>query len=296
MKVSPSLVVLGIVLATLTGMAHGQNAIDAIRSSGKITIAYRESSIPFSYLNSDGKPVGYAIDLCLKIVDALKQDLKLPHLETAWLPVTSASRIPAIVDGKAQLECGSTTNTAKRREQVSFTIPHFISSARFLVRANSGITRIDDLRGKTVVSTKGTTNIRYLSEQDDQRLLHWKVIAADEHAQAFQMVESGTADAFEMDDILLYGLKAESAHPDNFQVVGENLSVEPYAIMLPKNDPEFKRLVDAEMLRLINSFEIFPIYKKWFESPIPPKGVNLKLPMPFLLHDSLRYPSDQVPG
>jgi ABC-type amino acid transport substrate-binding protein len=227
---------------------------------------------------------------------AAARDLKLPGLQVAWLPVSAASRIPAIVDGKAQLECGSTTNTAKRREQVSFTIPHFISSARFLVRTESGISRIDDLRGKTVVSTKGTTNIRYLYEQDEQRTLRWKVLEADDHLQAFQLVETGKASAFEMDDVLLFGLRAESSHPDEFKIVGENLSVEPYAIMLPKGDREFKRLVDDEMLCIINSYEIFPLYKRWFGSPIPPKGRNLKLPMPFLLHDSLRFPSDQVPG
>jgi ABC-type amino acid transport substrate-binding protein len=274
--------------------AHGQGMLEKIRTNQAITIAHRDSSIPFSYLDADQKPVGYAMDLCLKIVDALKRELKLSTIRVNYLSVTSATRIPSIAQGKAAMECGSTTNTAERRKQVDYTIAHFISSARFLVRSDAGMTKLEDLSGRNVVSTKGSTNIKTLERINGERALNMKVLEAADHAEAFGMVAQKKADAFAMDDVLLFGLRANSAQPEAFTVIGKPMTIEPYAIMLPKGDAAFKKLVDAEMRRIILSGEINAIYRKWFEQPIPPKGINLNLPMPYMLRDSFKYPSDKV--
>jgi ABC-type amino acid transport substrate-binding protein len=274
--------------------AHAQGMLDQIRSSQAITIAHRDSSIPFSYLGADQQPVGYAMDLCLKVVEAIKKELKLPTLRVNYLSVTSSSRIPSIVQGKAAMECGSTTNTAERRKQVDYTIAHFISSARFLVRNDSKITKLEDLQGRQVVSTKGSTNIKTLERINAERALNMKVLEAADHGEAFGMVAQKKADAFAMDDVLLFGLRANSPQPEAFNVIGKPMTIEPYAIMLPKGDAAFKKLVDTEMRRIILSGEINAIYRKWFELPIPPKGINLNLPMPYMLKDSFKYPSDKV--
>jgi ABC-type amino acid transport substrate-binding protein len=274
--------------------AHAQGMLDQIRSSQAITIAHRDSSIPFSYLDADQKPVGYAMDLCLKVVDALRRELKMPALKINYLSVTSATRIPSIAQGKAAMECGSTTNTAERRKQVDYTIAHFISSARFLVRNDSGIAKLEDLQGRSVVSTKGSTNIKTLERINGERALNMKVLEAADHGEAFGMVAQKKADAFAMDDVLLFGLRANSAQPEAFSVIGKPMTIEPYAIMLPKGDAAFKKLVDTEMRRIILSGEINAIYRKWFEQAIPPKGINLNLPMPYMLKDSFKYPSDKV--
>jgi ABC-type amino acid transport substrate-binding protein len=271
--------------------AEGQ--LEKIRQTREITIAHREASIPFSYFDDQKRPMGYAVDLCLKIASAVERELKLP-LKINYLPVTPATRISAISEGKAAMECGSTTNNAERRKQVDYTIAHFVSSSRFLVRVDSGIEKIEDLSAKRVASTKGTTNIKTLERLDSERLLKMKIIEAKDHAEAFSMLERKEVDAFAMDDVLLFGLRANSASPETFKVVGKPMTIEPYAIMLPKGDVEFKKVVDTEMRRIIQSGEIYTLYRKWFEQPIAPKGINLALPMPYLLRDSLKYPSDKV--
>ncbi len=268
--------------------------LDIIRETRSVTIAHREASIPFSYFDNNKQAVGYAIDLCKKIVIAIERELKIQNLQVIYLPVTSASRISSIVQGKATMECGSTTNTAERRKQVDYTIAHFISSARFLVQADSGIERIEDLTGKTVTSTKGTTNIKTLERLSSERLLKLSILEAQDHSEAFNLVANKKVTAFAMDDVLLYGLRANADKPEAFKIIGKPMSIEPYAIMLPKGDTAFKKLVDTEVRRIIISGEINTIYRKWFEQPIPPKGINLALPMPYILRDSFKYPSDKV--
>ena len=284
--------------ATLCGLAAGAAAagqLDQIRESRQITIAHRDASVPLSYVvGDDKKPVGYAVEICQKIAEAVRKELKLPALEVRYLSVTGANRIPTIVEGKAAIECGSTTNTAARRQQVDFTIAHFIAASRFLTRSSTSGTTISDLAGKTVVSTIGTTNIETLRRLDREQGLKLKIVEARDHAEAFSMVEKATADAFAMDDVLLYSLRATSGKPADFQVIGKPMTIEPYAMMLPKGDAEFKRVVDTEMRRLIQSGEIYEIYRKWFMAPIPPKGTNLELPVPAILRDSFKYPSDKV--
>lgn len=245
-------------------------------------------------MDGSGKPVGYAIDICLKVAEAIKKELGLPQLEVKFLPVTPSTRIQAIVEGKADIECGSTTNTKVRREQVDFGISYFIAAARMVVRTDSGIRNWPDLRGKKIVTTKGTTNARTLEDRDKVRSLQLELLESKDHAEAFTMVESRQADAFAMDDVLLYGLVASAAKPSDFQVVGDALSAEPYAIMMRKNDPAFKRVVDIEVARLMAEGEINSLYEKWFNQPIPPNGINMRMRMSPLLRASIRFPSDKV--
>ncbi|RZI39876.1 amino acid ABC transporter substrate-binding protein [Herbaspirillum sp. HC18] len=285
------------VIAAYLGAAassHAADTLSKIRDEQTITIAHREASFPFSYFDGNGKPVGYAIDLCLKISEAVRRELKLPNLNVRYLPVTPSTRIAAIAEGKADLECGSTTNNAERRKQVAFTIPHFVAAARMLVRTDSGIANWADLRGRRVVTTKGTTTVKLLDDRDKVRALSLNLTEGRDHADSFGMVEKREADAFPMDDVLLFGLRANAQNPATFAIVGDPLSAEPYAIMLRKDDPAFKTIVDREMGRIIQDGEIYKLYDKWFKSPIPPKGVNMNMPMGHLLRDMLRFPTDKV--
>jgi ABC-type amino acid transport substrate-binding protein len=269
--------------------------IDRIKQSGRIVIAHRESSVPLSYV-VNGKPVGYAVDLCLKVADAVKKKLNLPKLDVGYVMVTGATRIPTIAEGKADLECGSTTNNAERRQKVAFTVPHYITGARYLVRADSPITELTGFEHKKLASTKGTTPLKAIEQANRERLLYINIVEAPDHGKAVEMVEKGEADGFAMDDVLLYGLRSERADPSKLKVVGKFLTIEPLAIMLSKDDPEFKQIVDDEMKRLIHSHEAYAIYDKWFMQPIPPKNVSLNMPMNYLLKDFWKYPTDQVPN
>ena len=274
--------------------SHAGDTLSKIRETQTITIAHREASLPFSYLDASKKPVGYAVDLCLKIADAVRRELRLSQLHIQYLPVTPSTRIAAIADGQADLECGSTTNNAERRKQVAFTIAHFVAAARMVVRTDSGIRNWSDLRDKRVVTTKGTTTVKLLNDRDKVRSLGLKLVEGRDHTESFSMVEKGEAEAFPMDDVLLFGLRANAQKPEGFAVVGDALSAEPYAIMLRKDDAPFKALVDREMGRIINDGEIYKLYDKWFRNPIPPKGLNMNMPIGHLLRDTFRFPTDKV--
>ena len=265
-----------------------------IREAQSITIAHREASFPFSFLSDTKKPVGYSLDVCLKIVDALKRELKMPQLAVRYLLVSPSSRIPSIVEGKADIECGSTSNTAERRKQVSFAIPHFFAAARMIVRTDSGIKNWADLKDKKVVTTKGTTTVKLLNDRDQARAIGMQLIEGRDHNESFSMVENAQADAFPMDDVLLFGLRANAKEPTRFAIVGDALSTEPYGIMLRKDDPVFKSFVDREVARLMLDGEMSKLYDKWFRSPIPPKGTNLNMPIGVLLRDTFRFPSDKL--
>jgi len=270
---------LACLVLAVPALAQQGGTIEKIKSTGSITIGHRDASIPFSYYDDNQKPIGYAMDLCMKIVDALKADLKMPNLKVNYQLVTSANRIPLIANGTADLECGSTTNNLEREKQVSFTITHFVTANRWVAKKASNIGSLDDLKGKTIVSTAGTTNIKQITQINADKNLGMNIISANGHPEAFQMVETGRAVAFVMDDILLYSLAASSRNPNDFAISKEALSVEPYGIMLRKDDPEFKKLVDAAMTKIYKSGEINAIYDKWFLKPIPPKGLNLNVPM-----------------
>lgn len=278
------------------GLAHAGPVVDRIKQSGKLVIAHRESSVPLSYLDANRKPVGYAVDLCLKVADGIKRRLGLSRLGIEYLLVTGSSRIPAIAEGKADLECGSTTNNAERRQQVAFTVPHYITGARYLVRADSPIGELPGFERRKLAITKGTTPLKAIEQANRERLLYIDIVETPDHAKGVELVEKGEVDGFAMDDVLLFGLRAERAQPDKLKVVGKFLTIEPLAIMLSKQDAEFKQMVDDEMKRLITSREAHAVYDKWFLKPIPPRNVALNMPMNYLLKDFWRYPTDQVPN
>jgi ABC-type amino acid transport substrate-binding protein len=279
-------------------LALGQTAstLDKIKQSGVITIAYRESSIPFSYLDDKAEPTGFAYEICLKIVDEVRKATRRADLKVQMQAVTSANRIPLLQNGTIDIECGSTTNNSERRKQVAFATNYFYTGTKFLVKAGTPVTSLDDLKGKTVVSTTGTTNFKMIRNLNEEKKLNIDLLGAKDHAESALMVQSGRAVAFAMDDILLYGLRASAQDPAQLAVVGEAIQVEPYAIMLRKDDPEFKKLVDATLAELIKSGEFEKLYRKWFQSPIPPRGINLQVPMSKELIENLKVLSDKPAG
>jgi glutamate/aspartate transport system substrate-binding protein len=280
----------------LTVAVTGAQAADTlakIAESGKITLAYRESSVPFSYLDGPSKPIGFSVELSNAVVEAVKKKLNKPNLQVALMPVTSQNRIPLIQNGTIDLECGSTTNNSARGKDVSFAINHFYTGTRLLVKKSSKIKNYADLAKKTVASTTGTTNALVMRKYNAENKLDMDIVLGKDHADAFLLVESDRAVAFAMDDILLFGLIANAKNPAEFEVVGDALQVEPYACMLPKDDPAFKKVVDDTIVGLMKSGEFEKMYNKWFMSPIPPKGTALNLPMSPQLRDNIKTPSDK---
>jgi ABC-type amino acid transport substrate-binding protein len=279
-------------LSVAQGQAQAQT-LDKVKSSGSITVAYRESSIPFSYLDDKAQPVGFGWEICQRIVDEVKKATGRADLKVATQAVTSANRIPLLVNGTIDIECGSTTNNSDRAKQVTFATNYFYTGTRLLVKANSPIKTYADLAGKKVVSTTGTTNYRIMRGYNEEKKLGFDLIAAKDHSESALLVESERADAFAMDDILLYGLRASAQNPASLAVVGDALQVEPYAIMLRKDDPGFKSLVDGTLARLMDSGDFERLYRKWFLQPIPPKGINLNAPMSKELIDNIKAKSDK---
>jgi glutamate/aspartate transport system substrate-binding protein len=276
---------IGFALAAVLGVGQAgaqelTGTLKNIKETGAITLGFRDSSIPFSYLDDNQKPIGYAMDICYKIVEAVKKELKLDKLEVKLNPVTSSTRIPLLANGTIDLECGSTTNNAERQKQIAYTNTHFLTASRFVSKKSSNIKSIDDLKGKAVVSTSGTTNIKQLTEANAARNLGVNIIPAKDHAEAFLMVETDRAVAFVMDDILLASLVAGSKEPGAYVISTDAFSKpEPYGIMLRKDDPAFKKVVDGATAALYQSAEGPKLYEKWFMQKIPPKGLNLNVPI-----------------
>jgi glutamate/aspartate transport system substrate-binding protein len=281
-------------LAAAPVLAQDAGTLKKIKDSGTITIGYRDASIPFSYLNDQQQPIGYAMDICGKIVDAVKTKLNMPNLKVALNPVTSSTRIPLMANGTIDLECGSTTNNAERKKQVDFGMTYFVIKYRYVAKKSANMNTIDDLKGQTVVSTAGTTDIKALNELNSAKNMGMNILSANDHPAAFLMVETGRAKAFLMDDILLAGLVANSKNPSEFHISSESLGVEPYSLMLRRDDPEFKKLVDDTMTKLVKSGEIEKIYSKWFMSPIPPKNINLNVPISDSLKKVFANPTDSA--
>ena len=276
--------------------AHAQNNIgtlDKVKASGSIALAYRESSIPFSYLGGEGQPIGFGWEICNKIVDQVKKSTGRADLKISTQSVTSQNRIPLLINGTIDIECGSTTNNSERAKQVDFAINYFYTGTRFLVKTDSGIKSVADLKGKKVVSTTGTTNFQILRKLNVDQNIGFDLIAAKDHAESTLLVIQGRADAFGMDDILLYGNRASALNPSELNVVGDSIQVEPYAIMIRKEDPTFKKFVDDTLATMMKNGEFETLYKKWFQSPIPPKGINLNAPMSKELRDNLKALSDK---
>ena len=287
--------VFAVVVATTLAcsvQAQESSTLKKVSENNFITVAHRESSIPFSYL-VDGKPIGFGFDICMKVVDKVKAIIKKPNLEIKLQNVTSQNRIPLLRNGTVDIECGSTTNNSQRGEQVAFATNYFYTGTRILAKKSSKIKSFEDLKGKSVASTTGTTNVAVIRAYNTEKNLDLKLIYGKDHDDSLLLVEGDRAVAFLMDDIIQYGLIASSKNPAEWEVVGEALQVEPYAIMVRKEDPEFKKIVDDVLAGLIKSGEFEKLYKKWFQSPIPPKGANLNVPMSKELRDNLKNLSDK---
>ncbi len=270
----------------------GKPTLAKVAETGTMRVAYRESSVPFSYLDN-AKPIGFGVEICERVVDAVKVKAKKPDLKVELQAVTSQNRIPLLMNGTIDIECGSTTNNKVRNEQVDFAINYFYTGTRLLTKKGSGIKNYPDLRGKSVATTSGTTNFQVLRKYiTTNNFTDINVLAGKDHADSFLMVENSRAVAFAMDDILLFGLAANAKNPAEWEVIGDALQVEPYAVMVRKGDPEFKKLVDDTIAGLIKSGEFEKLYKKWFQSPIPPRGANLNLPMNDELRANMKALSD----
>jgi len=246
-----------------------------IKERGSINMGHRESSVPFSYIGSDGKPQGYSIDLCMKVIDAVKAELEMPNLEVNLVPVTSQTRIALMANGTIDLECGSTTNNLTRQKQVDYLPTTFITGTKIASKKGSGITEIEDLQGKTIALSLGTTNEKAIKRVAEENGIDIKTLMVKDHPQGWLAVESGRADAYASDDVLLYGLISKSKNPDQFQVTGRFLSFDPYGIMVPQNDSLYRRLGTVTLADLMRSGEAKKIYDKWFN----PGPTNINMPM-----------------
>jgi ABC-type amino acid transport substrate-binding protein len=279
--------------ATHGAWAQSPSTLEKVKASGSISVGYRDSSIPFSYLGGDAQPIGFGWEMCGRIVEQVKRATGRADLKVATQSVTSQNRIPLMINGTIDIECGSTTNNSDRAKQVAFAINYFYTGTRLLVKGGSPIKSVADLKGKNVVSTTGTTNFQVMRKVNAEQKLGFELLGAKDHAESALMVQMGRADAFGMDDILLYGLRASAQSPADFDIVGEALQVEPYSIMLRKDDPAFKKLVDDTVAGLMKSGEFETLYKKWFQSPIPPRGINLNAPMSAELRENVKALSDK---
>ncbi len=295
MKLSKMITVL-IGAGLLAGVAQAQDltgTLKKIKETGTITVGYRESSIPFSYLDDKQQPIGYAMDLCMKIVDATKAELKMPNLKVSLQPVTSSNRIPLLQNGTIDLECGSTTNSTVRQQQVSFGPTYFVINVTAAVKKSSGINSIADLNGKTISTTSGTTSVPLIKSYEKAKGTEVKEIYGKDHAESFLLMADDRSAAFVMDDILLAGQIANSKKPTDYKIIQESLRQEPYSMMLRKDDPQFKALVDKTIGGVMKSGEIERIYFKWFQSPIPPKGLNINFPMTPAIREAFKNPNDK---
>ena len=279
--------------ATTAAAANSNGTLQKIKDSGTIVVGYRDSSIPFSYVADDpNQPMGYAHDLEMKIVEAVKENLNMPDLKVRYNLITSQTRIPLVQNGTVDFECGSTTNNVERQEQVAFSNGFFEIGTRLLTKADSGIKDFEDLKGKRLVTTAGTTSERYIRQYNDEKKLGTDIISAKDHGEGFLMLENGRADAFMMDDVLLAGEKAKAKNPDEWVIVGTPQSFEIYGCMMRKDDPEFKTVVNDALNKTFSSGEINSIYDKWFLNPIPPKNVNLNFEMSDNLKALIANPHD----
>jgi len=277
----------------LDALAQESPTLKKIRESGAITLGHREASFGFSYISEAATPIGYSIDICMKIVDAIKAELKQPKIDIRYQVVTSQNRIPLVTNGTVDIECGSTTNLVERQKDVAFSPDIFRYNVRMAVKASSGIRSIADLQGKAVVTTAGTTSFRLLREANRGKVLEVTQLSGKDHLDSFLLLNSGRAAAFVLDDILLAGLIANTQNPKEFIITGESLRTENQSLMLRKDDPQFKALVDRVVAGMMKSGEMETLYKKWFMSPIPPKGTNINYPLNAETREGFENPSSK---
>lgn len=273
-----SLIIMGAAFLLGTAMpafSAESMVLKRIKERGSINMGHRESSVPFSYIGKDGKPQGYSVDLCMKFIDAVKAELEMPNLKVNLVPVTSQTRIALMANGTIDLECGSTTNNLTRQKQVDYLPTTFITGTKIASKKGSGITEIEDLEGKTIALSLGTTNEKAIKRVAKANGINIKTLMVKDHPQGWLSVESGRADAYASDDVLLYGLISKSKNPDQFQVTGRFLSFDPYGIMVPQNDSLYRRLGTVTLADLMRSGEAKKIYDKWFN----PGPTNINMPM-----------------
>ncbi|MFP3889847.1 glutamate/aspartate ABC transporter substrate-binding protein [uncultured Ralstonia sp.] len=284
-------------VGVLGSAAHAQElngTLKKIKDTGVITLGVRDSSIPFSYNIGGVRTVGYSYDINQKIVEAVKDQLKMKDLQVKEIPVTSQNRITLLQNGTIDVECGSTTNNLERQKQVSFTDTIFIIGTRIMVKKDSGIKDWADLKGKNVVTTAGTTSERLLRKMNDDQKMGMNITSAKDHGQSFLVLESGRAVAFMMDDALLYGERAKAKTPADWVVVAKPQSREAYGCMVRKDDAPFKSLADKTIAGMMKSGEVATLYKKWFEQPVPPKGLNLDFPLSDDMKALIKNPNDKA--
>ncbi|WP_428825951.1 glutamate/aspartate ABC transporter substrate-binding protein [Azonexus sp. IMCC34842] len=289
-----SAVIIASAFSTAPAFAQESATLKKIKETGTITLGHRESSIPFSYYDDKQQVIGYSHELMLKAVDGIKDNLKLAKIDTKLMPVTSANRITLIQNGTVDIECGSTTNNLDRQKQVAFSTTIFVIGTKLMVKKTAGITDFADLAGKNVVTTAGTTSERLLRKMNEEKKMGMNVISAKDHGEAFLTLETGRAVAFMMDDALLFGEMAKAKKPGDWTVVGTAQSKEAYGCMLRKDDPGFKKVVDAALTKVMTSGEAEKIYAKWFMNPIPPKGLNLSMPLSDEMKALYKAPNDKA--
>ena len=296
MKLLPTVLSAAVAAAVFAAPAFAQESatLKKIKDTGSITLGHRESSIPFSYYDDKQQVIGYAHEVLLKVVDAIKADQKLAKLDVKLMPVTSANRITLVQNGTVDIECGSTTNNTERQKQVSFSNTFFVIGTRIQVKKDSGIKDFGDLAGKNVVTTAGTTSERLLRKMNEDKAMKMNIISAKDHGESFLTLETGRAVAFMMDDALLYGEMAKAKRASDWVVVGTAQSKEAYGCMLRKDDPAFKKVVDAALTKALTSGEAEQIYAKWFMNPIPPKGLNLGMPLSEEMKAAFKAPNDKA--
>ncbi|MFD4840952.1 amino acid ABC transporter substrate-binding protein [Achromobacter sp. NPDC058515] len=291
---TPTIVAALALIASTYASAQPADTLSKIRTKNEIALGVRETAQPFSYLDASHQFVGYSVDLCLKVVEGLKSHLTLPDLKVRMVPVASSNRIPLMANGTIDLECGTTSNTIERQKQVAFSSTIFVASTRFVSKKTANLADLNALAGKAVVATAGSSNIRQISELNAARKYGMRIAPARDFAEGFLMMETDRAAAFFLDDITLAGLVANAKTPDAFVISKAPLSVEPYALMMRKGDPSFKALVDDVLETTFSSGAINGIYAKWFESSIPPKSINMRVPMSPALQRAISHPSDSA--
>lgn len=284
----------GVAFSLFTGTASAAGVLDKIKDSKTVTIGYRESSVPFSYLGNNQQPVGFTIDLCQHVVNAIAKAVSVPSLSVKYVPVNSANRIPLLRNGTIDMECGGTSSSAERMKQVSFSVATFASRPRWLVKTNSNINAVGDLKGKSIVVTQGSNSVPLAFKLSKDDNLNFRLQQAKDHAESMMMLSQGRAVAFLEDDILLAAKKADAATPADYTMLPGGYTVTYYGIMLPKDDTPFKKVVDSELGRLMGNGTFKTIYKKWFETAIPPNNINLNVPMSEQLETRVAHPSDSV--
>lgn len=278
-----------------TTMAQGlTGTLAKISETKTITIGHRESGIPLSYVDDKQKPIGYAIDLCVQIADAVKQQLKQLGIETKFAEVNGSTRIPLIANGTIDMECGTTTNNVERQKQVAFSTTTFIAAARFASKRADKLNDVADLKGRTVTANAGSNNLELANRLNTSRGLGMNILPSKDFAEGFLMLETGRANALVLDDILLAGVVANSKDPSRYAISSQALSAEPYAIMIRKDDPAFKKVVDDSLKQIYASGAAEKLYVKWFQSPIPPRNITLNLPPSKALQQVWKAPTDSA--